>query len=76
MPGSSGKPTQIVVPTGTQQTNVTVHFDAPAPDGHNETYVDVGEARARAFQSAFDGNGTVDTTGANGSDGGTVTLHK
>ena len=74
MPGSSGAVTQVVA--GASTTNATVHFTAPLPDGHDETYIDVGADRARAFLSAFESNAKVDTTGANGSDGGTVTVHK
>lgn len=77
MAGSSGKPTQFVVPTGTTQTSVTVHFPSPPPNGVDETYVGVDDVRLKLFEKAFDNASVyVDTTGANGSNGGTVTVHK
>lgn len=76
MAGANGTVTQMIVPTGTTQTNVTVHYDSPPPTGHDDTYEDVDDARKKLFELAFVNSFKVDATGANGSTGGTVTVHK
>lgn len=85
MAGRNGSVTAIS--SNSTTTGYKVHYPAeaggpgtppvPPPQvDHDETYLDVPAETAKSLRDAFNFGHKVDATGADGSDGGTVTVHK
>lgn len=79
MAGSGFTVTSVSSANGGTTGSATVHKDAqpgpPLVPAVDETYNDVGAINLAIFLKAFDSTNKVDTSGANGSNGGNVTIH-
>jgi len=78
MAGKNGSVTSIA--SNSSGTSVKVHYPAdPGPPPvaeHDDIYDDPPAASLQSLRDAFNFGWKIDATGANNSDGGTVTVHK
>lgn len=85
MAGRNGSVTAIS--SNSTSTGYKVHYpadpggpgtppDPPPQAEHDDTYYDVPTESAKSLRDAMNFGHKVDATGTNGSDGGTVTVHK